>query len=132
MRKSTDYGNTWNPAFRVTPLGYPAIDLSTWGPAIDTEGDRTYIVSVCFTDSSESNNEVYYSVYDRSSNTWLYREFNPQEIYYPGAQQSYPDIATEILNLLTPPITCGHLVFENITTNIQQIVYSRYNPNQYG
>jgi len=127
MRKSTDYGNTWNPAFRVTPLGYPAIDLSTWGPAIDVDSTRIYIVSVCFTDSSESNNEVYYSVYDRSSNTWLYREFNPQEINYPGAQQSYPDIAAETLYLLNPPRTCGHLVFENLT-QIRQIVYSRYRP----
>jgi len=135
MRKSTDYGNTWNPAFRVTPLGYPAIDLSTWGPAIDTDSTRTYIVMVCYTDNTETDNEVYYSVYDHSSQTWVKNEWNPYppyaEIYYPNAKENYPDVATELQYSGIPGpsgAVCGLVVFENTTATQQQIVYTRYNP----
>jgi len=108
-------------------LGYPAIDLSTWGPAIDTDGTRTYIVMVCYTDNTESDNEVYYSVYDHSSQTWVKNEWNPQELYYPNAKENYPDIATEFQFGVNA--NCGLLVFENVTTSQTQIVFSRYLPN---
>ncbi|MCD6383582.1 MAG: hypothetical protein J7L88_03895 [Thermoplasmata archaeon] len=128
-----NYGTSWGSIAQLTPSGYPRIDLSTWGPAIDADDTKIYVVMIQFDDPSEQTESVYQTIYNYQNqdpvfgNTGWYAD---KVIYQSSYQKNYPDVAAETSEDSYSSVcnnrayTWGHITFEQ-AIGTSQIWYVR-------
>ncbi|RLF73747.1 MAG: hypothetical protein DRN42_05250 [Thermoplasmata archaeon] len=126
-----NYGTTWGSIAQLTPSGYPRIDLSTSGPAVDADDTKIYVVMIQYDDTSEQSESVYQTIYNYQPDNldpvlnrhgWHYdcRIYPPTNTPPNAYKKNYPDVAAETSEdssstvYKNGPYTWGHIVFEQV------------------